>query len=67
MSTRAPEGDDHSINGVVDSDLRVHGIDRLRIVDASVIPHIPSGPISAICMAIGLRAAELILGKSVIS
>lgn len=49
--------------GVVDDELRVHCYKRLRIADASVIPKIPTGPISAVCMAIGLRAGELILSS----
>jgi choline dehydrogenase len=49
--------------GVVDENLIVHGYQKLRIADASVIPTIPAGPISAVCMAIGLRAAELLLAS----
>lgn len=39
--------------GVVDEKLRVHGVKRLRVADASVMPHIPTGPTAATCMAIG--------------
>jgi choline dehydrogenase len=49
--------------GVVDSCLRVRGVGSLRIADASVFPTIPSGPIAAICMAVGLYAAELLTTK----
>lgn len=46
---------------VVDNELRVRGISGLRIADASVFPHIPSGPISAVCMAVGEGASRLLL------
>ncbi len=45
---------------VVDSELRVHGIDRLRVVDASVMPSITNGNINAPCLMIGERAAALL-------
>jgi choline dehydrogenase len=46
---------------VVDPDLRVRGIARLRIADASVIPTITTGNINAPCMMIGEYAADMIL------
>lgn len=46
--------------GVVDEALQVKGVKGLRVADASVFPRIPSCPIAAICMAVGLRAADLI-------
>jgi choline dehydrogenase len=47
-------------DAVVDSDLRVHGVRNLRVVDASVIPSIISGPTNAPSIMIGGRAAEKI-------
>mmetsp|Transcript_23163 Transcript_23163/g.21054 ORF Transcript_23163/g.21054 Transcript_23163/m.21054 type:complete len:288 (+) Transcript_23163:794-1657(+) len=47
----------------VDSELKVLGIENLRIADASVIPHLPTGPIAATCMAIGLAVGELVNNK----
>lgn len=46
---------------VVDPELRVHGIQGLRIADASVMPSIASTNTNAICIAIGERAADFIL------
>ena len=49
---------------VVDPDsLRVHGIDGLRVVDASVMPNITNGNIYAPVMMIAERAADMILGN----
>lgn len=47
-------------DSVVDSHLRVHGINGLRIVDASVLPNITSGNINAPVMMLAARAAALI-------
>jgi len=45
---------------VVDPELRVHGVQGLRVVDASVMPTITTGNTNAPAMMIGERAAELI-------
>ncbi|MFJ4848619.1 MULTISPECIES: GMC family oxidoreductase [unclassified Streptomyces] len=45
---------------VVDDRLRVRGVERLRIADASVIPSIPSANTNATVCAIAERAAELL-------
>ena len=45
---------------VVDAQLRVHGVDRLRVADASVMPTIPGANTHAAVVAIAERAATLI-------
>ncbi|KQO76036.1 GMC family oxidoreductase N-terminal domain-containing protein [Rhizobium sp. Leaf262] len=45
---------------VVDNELRVYGIEGLRIADASIMPRITTGNTMAPCVVIGERAAELI-------
>jgi choline dehydrogenase len=46
---------------VVDARLRVHGLAGLRVVDASIFPHITSGNTNAPAMMVGERGAELML------
>lgn len=50
----------NSKEGVVDSRLRVYGVDNLRVVDASVMPNIISGNTHAPSMMIGLKGGEMI-------
>ncbi len=47
---------------VVDPQLRVRGIEGLRVADASVMPFVSSGNTHAATVMIGERAAELVLG-----
>jgi choline dehydrogenase len=48
---------------VVDNELRVHGVEGLRVVDASIFPLLPSGNTHAPTVAVAERAADLILGN----
>ena len=46
---------------VVDPKLRVHGVDNLRVVDASIFPTIPTGNINAPSIMVGENASDIIL------
>ncbi len=50
--------------GVVDAELRVHGVGGLRVADASVFPVIPRGNTHAPAVMVGEKAADLIRAAS---
>ncbi len=55
-----PDGDPM---GVLDPQLRVHGIASLRVIDCSAMPFIPSGNTNAPALAMGDRAVAMICGE----
>ncbi|MDB4428029.1 choline dehydrogenase [Porticoccaceae bacterium] len=52
---------------VVDSELRVQGIGRLRVIDASVFPTIPNGNLNAPTMMLAERGADMVKGSALLS
>ena len=48
-------------SSVVDPSLRVHGIERLRVADASIFPTIPTGNTNAVAIMVGEKAFDLII------
>ena len=54
-------GADSDPMAVLDARLRVHGVDGLRVIDASMMPNIVSGNTNAAVLAVADKAADLIL------
>jgi choline dehydrogenase len=53
----------HDSRAVVDPELRVHGVENLRVADASVFPAIPTGNTHGPAVMVGERAADFVLSR----
>lgn len=49
---------------VVDPELRVHGLDRLRVIDASIMPKVVSANTYAATLMIAEKAADMVMGRA---
>ena len=49
---------------VVDENLRIHGLQNIRVIDASVIPEIPSANLNAPTLMIAEKASDIIINTS---
>jgi choline dehydrogenase len=56
-------GPDSDEDAVVDLELKVRGINNLRVVDASIIPFIPAAQLTTVTYMIAEKAADAIKSK----
>jgi choline dehydrogenase len=57
-------GPSHDPDAVVDAQLRVHGIENLRVADASIMPDDPTGNTNVPTIMIGEKAADMLRGRA---
>jgi len=60
-------GAHNDADAVVDSQCRVRGVKGLRVVDASIMPKLIGGNTNGPTMMIAERAADMILGRALLS
>jgi choline dehydrogenase len=56
-------GTANDVNAVVGADLRVRGVEALRVIDASIMPNIPGGNTNAPVIMVGEKGADAICGR----
>ena len=59
-------GADDDAMAVLDEECRVRGVESLRVVDSSIFPTIPNGNLNAPTIMVAERAADMILGKTLL-
>jgi choline dehydrogenase len=52
---------------VVDAETRVHGLERLRVVDSSIMPQVTTGNLNAPTIMLAEKAADHILGRGMLA
>ena len=59
-------GSDHDPMAVVSPELKVYGVENLRVIDSSVMPDIVSGNLNAPTIMIAEKASDIIRGKAML-
>lgn len=54
----------HATGSVVDNRLRVHGLERLRVIDASIFPNVTSGNTNAPTIMVAEKGSDIILREA---
>jgi choline dehydrogenase len=59
-------GDESDPMAVVDSQTRVRGLERLRVVDSSIMPSVTTGNLNAPTIMLAEKAADHIIGRGML-